>query len=645
MPIRTPAAGTLRVAIEPHGIAVVASIAAASGLPARATSPVDRLGLITLLAPVRPDETVELRIESRDWHEIRADACVTADLLPRAAAERTRAERAFASGGLATRAGDWQRAFDHYETAARAFARLGLSELSGAAYHAMAELAIARLDRESDASAYARAALGTYGSSASSAVRGTLEAIEARAAVYMRNVAEATELRATRMLIDAARRRLADSPDGAREALRLTVLDGFLAYRADSPELAARLFARAIEDCRAAKDWECYGIAAQNTAVLAEARESFAVALDAYEDARRQLDPEIAPELTAGILDNMGRLQRAAGLVSESDASHAAALRLYIRLKDCDSVRLTLARIGALHAQVGSFDDAIVELRRAASLGCEELLATFDAGGDRASPTDASSAPACVSVLEPEALSSDGRMGVLQAILALKEASLLSGDLDTAQRCVAQAGRYADTSRGRVRVANARGELLLERGDSAAARSAFAEARSIANAARLPQTYEQRGRTVLGLSRTSLLAGDARDSLRWAFEALRAGSARADVRQTVDALRLLAEGFRKMREPELAARTLGVATGLIERVPIDELDGDVRATYLAAQHAAFAELTELLASAAPDEPAAWAAFSVAERGRARSFRYALSQTTRSGDTGSLDASAEARDDM
>ncbi|MGH8310151.1 MAG: CHAT domain-containing protein, partial [Steroidobacteraceae bacterium] len=61
--------------------------------------------------------------------------------------------------------------------------------------------------------------------------------------------------------------------------------------------------------------------------------------------------------------------------------------------------------------------------------------------------------------------------------------------------------------------------------------------------------------------------------------------------------------------------------------------------------AAFAELTELLASAAPDEPAAWAAFGVAERGRARSFRYALSQTTRSGDTGSLDASAEARDDM
>ena len=106
VPIRTPAAGTLRIAIEPHGIAVVASITTASGLPARATSPVDRLGLITLLAPVRPGETLELRIESRDWREIRADACVTADLLPRAAAERTRAERAFASGGLATRAGD-----------------------------------------------------------------------------------------------------------------------------------------------------------------------------------------------------------------------------------------------------------------------------------------------------------------------------------------------------------------------------------------------------------------------------------------------------------------------------------------------------------------------------------------------------------
>ena len=69
------------------------------------------------------------------------------------------------------------------------------------------------------------------------------------------------------------------------------------------------------------------------------------------------------------------------------------------------------------------------------------------------------------------------------------------------------------------------------------------------------------------------------------------------------------------------------AVSLIETVPTDELDGEKRATYLATQHSVFAELTDLYAS---DDETTALAFVTSERGRARSLRYAASQTQ--GDT-------------
>ncbi|MGH8308653.1 MAG: hypothetical protein ACRETX_02530, partial [Steroidobacteraceae bacterium] len=634
VPIPAPAAGTMRIAVEPRGIAVVASIQTASGVPAPATSPVDRLGLIALVVPVRAGDTIALRIESRDSREIRADVCVGAELLHRSDVARTRAERAFAAAGHATHGRDWRRAFDDYEEAARSFEQIGLDRLAGAARHAMGELAYMRLHRERDALKLVTEAREAHGADANAAIRGTLAALGARATVEVADVTVPAERKAAQGLIDDARRLLGTSPAGTREALRLTVLEGFLAYRANAPDRAERFFVRAMQDCRATKDWECHGTAAQNVALLAEARESFAVALQTYEEARRYLDADVAPEQAADILDNMGRLQRVAGLVSASDASHASALHLYARLRDCDSVRRTLARLGVLHAQVGSFDDALVELERAASFSCSELFESLRLGDNFAVRTSRSSAPACTRLLEPAALSADGRLAVLQAVLALNDASLLVGDVDGAQRCLAQAHRYAGTSRGQVRIANARGELLLERTESAAARSAFEEARKIADEAKLPPTYEHRGRTMLGLTQAALLAGDAREAHRLGLKALFGSSERADAKQAIEALRLLAAALRVAGRPELASRTLRAAAELIESVPIGELDGEVRATYLAAQHSAFAELTELLAASARDEASTWTAFAAAERGRARSYRYALNQA------GVRDASAD-----
>ena len=77
------------------------------------------------------------------------------------------------------------------------------------------------------------------------------------------------------------------------------------------------------------------------------------------------------------------------------------------------------------------------------------------------------------------------------------------------------------------------------------------------------------------------------------------------------------------------SRTLQTAVDLIEAVPIDELDGEKRATYLATQYTVFAELTDLYASSVETNPSmAMMAFATSERGLARSLRYAVTQAER-----------------
>jgi CHAT domain-containing protein len=110
---------------------------------------------------------------------------------------------------------------------------------------------------------------------------------------------------------------------------------------------------------------------------------------------------------------------------------------------------------------------------------------------------------------------------------------------------------------------------------------------------------------------------------------LRSSVARGDIEQTISSLRLIAGAYRATGRPDHAAHSLQVALALSEAVPIDELDGETRATYLATQHTVFAELTDLFATqTSADAGTAWQAFAVSERGRARSLRYAESQEAR-----------------
>src|SRR5262249_15575884 len=143
------------------------------------------------------------------------------------------------------------------------------------------------------------------------------------------------------------------------------------------------------------------------------------------------------------------------------------------------------------------------------------------------------------------------------------------------------------------------------------------------------------------LARTALLANRPTQARGAALRALTLGSARGDLRQVTDALHLLASSFSALHATEEATSILNVAANLIEQVPIDDLDAEQRATWLATQHVVFAELTTLLANVVGDDATrAWQAFEMSERGRAKSLRYAVSQTTDTRATSSSEPSTE-----
>jgi CHAT domain-containing protein/tetratricopeptide (TPR) repeat protein len=622
--IVTPAPGTLRVAAQPRGISITVSVVKAGGVPALAASPVDRLGLVTVATEASAGDAIRVRVASRDSQAIHGEVCIDAEMPARADVKRVRAERAFGAAGQATARRDWQAAFASYEEAASAFAGLGLQSRAAAALHAMGELAYMRLQRERDAARFAQEALAAHGTSAGPVLRGSLLALRARALIEVSDPDAVNEQAEVRHLIAEARRLFDASAAGAREAARLTILEGLLAFRGGAPDEAQRLFLIARDACDALEDWECHASTAQNLAFIAESRESFSVALATYEHALELLDPAIAPELAAHILDNVGRLQRMSGLVRQSEASHREALRIHAGLRNCGGVRGALALLGALHVQVGSLEDAIDELDLAATAACPALLERSEARFASAAVRRTTSS-ACAQAVPPDALTADEKRAVLQALLALKDALSLARDLDGAQRCAVLAERYVASSRGLVRASNARGEVLLDRGAIPQARAAFEAARHAADEAGLAAADPQRGRTLLGLAQASLAGGEVRGAESLVLEALAASSARADIVHVITSLRALAQAMRASGRQSLAAQTLLVAMELTEQVPVDALDADVRASYLATQHAVFAELTDFLAVDARDEASVWRAFTIAERGRARGLRHALDQ--------------------
>jgi CHAT domain-containing protein len=643
LPITSPGTGTLSVKIAERGISVMGQLDGQSAQLGE--SPVERFGSITLLTKAAASKSYTVRIRSADSKDISGETCVSAELLDASASARAQADRALAAAGIEDHLHEWEASFDDYRAAALQFDRIGEPRQAAGARHAMAQLAYGRLDRKRDTLALANDALSAYEAVTDPLPVGLLTALRAEALLDLPGLQPAAVAFRVRALLTTARKYLGASDAGARELPRLEIMSGFLDYKLDAPTQARRFFEQAAAECRGSKDWDCYGIASQNLAILAEADHNYAFALAAYGEALEALGPDLDPKMSALIWTNLGRVQGVMGLFSISARSQETAMREYAQFEDCTGVRRALSRSGSLLVQIGSISDAENDLQQAASLDCSALLsyaktlaqgATIpaapepmptDSMRDASTTAQAAQEALCTNPLEVNGIGSDNKTMVFNSLLSLGEALMLEGDAAQAQRCLGEAQNYAASSRSQIRLTNARGDVLLARGDATKALEAFEQAVHIADGAKLPSTYEHRGTAQIGIARAALLAGNGPETLQVSRLALKSSVARGDIDQTVMSLRLIAAGQRASASEVAAARTLQVATDLSEAVPIDELDGEKRATYLATQHTVFTELTDLFASRNSTLDV-WAGFVTSERGRARSLRYAIAQETR-----------------
>jgi CHAT domain-containing protein len=633
--VMSPEAGLLSLRIEERGISVIATLDADEA--SAAESPVERLGSIRLVTPTKRGQLHSITVRAKDSPDIAGEYCIRGDLIADADRSRRSAENAFASAGRATRAEDWDAAFEDYLSASRQFDRLHARRSSATARQAMAEIAYLRFDNKRDSYALASQALADYGDDAEPSVMGALIALQSKALLDIPGLDANVIAPSVRRLQAAARKYFLANSAGSRELPRLDIMTGFFVYRFSEFDRARQLFSGAADSCRAARDWDCYAIASQNVALLEYEGKNYSVALAAFSNALRSLPPGLDPKLAADIWNNYGTLQGLMGFFSGSERSHAAAMRAYAQLGDCQGVRRNLARSGNLMVQLGTLDDAKNSLQQAASLDCTGLLAT--AASQALAETGVSRTAAyvrngrtvtwCTRSLDPAELAYENKLIVFNSLVSLGDALMLEGDSAVARRCFDAAGPYATTAQTQMRLADAHGEILLDTQDAPGARAAFLEALQIADQANVPPAYEYRGRAQLGIVKSALLADDAVAAVRDGLPALEASVGRADMDHTVASLRLLAAGYRGLNQTSQARRTLQTAADLIEAVPINELDGEKRATYLATQYAVFAELTDLYASEA-DSNASMAsmAFATSERGRARSLRYAVTQAER-----------------
>ncbi len=637
----SPGDGLLRVGVEERGISLLVTLD--NDPDSAAESPIERLGTLRLVSDTRRGNRHTITIRAQDSPDVTGAYCVRAELIAPADQTLSTAERALATAGKATHRHDWEAAFDNFQVAARSFDHLKRGDAAGNARLAMAEIAYLRQDRKRESFALAAEALGNYGGRAKTFIAGELAALQAKALLDMPGMdikdvaAKVTRLQA------AAREDFHADPAGAREIPRLDIMAGFMAYRLDAFSEAQELFAAAARACREARDWDCYAIASQDVALLEYEGKNYTLALSTLSDALRSLPAGLDPKLAGDIWNNYGTIQGMTGLFSDSERSLATAMHEYARIGDCQGVRRNLARSGNLMAQLGSLSDAMHSLQRSASLECAALLsaaanptssdasaAAAQTGSIQRSPSVGGAQVAwCDGSLDPQGLAIENKLIVFNSLVSLGDVLMLQGESSSAQRCLDAAGPYASTAQARMRLADARGEVFLERQDAQGARSAFQQSIRIADEAKISPAYELYGSAKLGLVKSALLAGNPAEAVPDGLSALEAGVNRGDLDQTVASLRLLAQGYRELTQQDRAARTLQTAVNLIEAVPIDELDGEKRATYLATQYTVFAELTDLYASAAGPEPSmASMAFATSERGRARSLRYAVTQAER-----------------
>jgi len=615
------------------------------------TSPIDRLGTITLVTNVAHRDLVStpplaVQLSSVDSPALKARVCVSAELVRPPDSPLARAQRLLAAADQETGQRRWQNAFDAYLSAARMFDALGMAYPAAAARHAMAELEYSHLGRERDSAALVTTTLSITRARAPELYGESLVLIS-KDALLQSNTAFIWKS-STYDLLTSAERALRNTVAGAREIPRIRILDGFLNYRTGRLSAAREQFASAGEICRAMQDWECFARARQNLGALAEEQQNYSAALGDYTSALQTLDVSRMSRLFADISDNISRLEGRVGLIRRSEQSARTASRLYAQLGECDDARRTVASLGEMLVRIGSIGEAEIYLRQGATLRCRGLIDAYRDAPDegRAPPQTAGHFDPlryrdsvdrdtiCRNALAPEELTLDGNDAVFHALLARAVMERLEDRFADARTCLTIADRHAIDPRSKVRLANEGGELQLSERHGGAAQLAFDDALRLETATHIADTSEIFGTTELGLAEAAMDSGSTEQARTRAISALRLGTARGDVEQMVSSLRIVAELEEKAGRAADAVRVLQCAIRLIEQVPVGELDPETRAIYMATQHAVFAQLTGLLAarsiSNAADSQAAWDAFTVSDEGHSRSLRYALDQTTNEG---------------
>ena len=319
-----PAAGTLRIAVEERGISTVATLDDNAGTAS--ASPVERFGTIVLTAEARPAGPHTVRVQAEDSPAITGEVCISAELVGPSNPVRAEAERDLFAAARAVRAQEWDAAFHRYLSAARGFDHLHLRRSAAMTRHAMAELAYRRFDRKRDSYALAGEASAGYGGAADPMLVGLLAVLQAKALLDMPGSDPRAVAPQVRNWLSVARKDAGTSRFGERELPRVDIMAGYLEFMLDEPDRARSAFAEAAGRCRELQDWDCYAFASQNLAQLAEESKNYAAALSAYADALRRLPPQLDPKLTAGIWNNLGRLQGVVGLVSSSEVKMDAVL-------------------------------------------------------------------------------------------------------------------------------------------------------------------------------------------------------------------------------------------------------------------------------------------------------------------------------
>ncbi len=379
-----------------------------------------------------------------------------------------------------------------------------------------------------------------------------------------------------------------------------------------------RRLGRTIEEAKALNN---LGFALHSSGRLREGLDFYRRALDRFVEAGE------TGSWKANVLHNLAAVAHGLGEPEAALAADREVLALWRALGDRRGEARTLTNLGALENDLGEFGQALEAYTPA--------LAIFEASGDRLWQA---------SVLRNRGAAYYGlgdylharadfeaAMGIRREVgdvsgaaaaeIAAGYARLRAGEVTAALELGRRAGAAAEArgdKRGELLARLLAGKASLDAGDE---KGALGEAsRALARARDLESRIDEAAALQI-LGQAQLALGPPGAAARTFEEALGISRAIESPARTLEALVGLARVARTLGQPQEARKRTDEALRTIETLRASESDPDLRASFLAAQRAAF-ELAIDLAMAAHDP---LAGFEVAERARARSLLDLLNE--------------------